>query len=85
MEASMPDFEIIVPKLYEDFETGTLIKWLKSEGDFIKKGEQVFSLETDKAAFDIESDFEGVLKKITVGEGKVVKVMDVVGIITSSP
>jgi pyruvate dehydrogenase E2 component (dihydrolipoamide acetyltransferase) len=75
--------EIIVPKLYEDLETAILVEWFKKEKDHIKVGDAIFSLETDKAVFDIESENEGYLDKILVGGNSKVRVMDVVGLIST--
>jgi len=79
----MKELEVIVPKLYEDLEAGVLVEWFKREGDYIKIGDIIFSLETEKSVFEIESEFEGCLKKIIIGNGNDVKPLDIVGIISS--
>lgn len=81
--AIMKDVEIVIPKLYEDLETVVLVEWYKKEGDFVKVGEIIFNVETDKAVFEIESEYEGYLKRIIVNNGTNVNVMDVVGVISS--
>ena len=51
-------------------EAGTITKWLKSEGDTVEKGEPLFEIDTDKVTQEVESDFAGVLLKITLPEGE---------------
>jgi len=52
-------------------ESGTIVKWLKSEGDPVEKGEPLYELDTDKVTQEVEADFSGVLLKIAVSEGEV--------------
>src|SRR3712207_934263 len=52
-------------------ESGTIVKWLKSEGDEVKKGEPLYELDTDKVTQEVEADASGVLLKIAVAEGEV--------------
>jgi pyruvate dehydrogenase E2 component (dihydrolipoamide acetyltransferase) len=52
-------------------ESGTIVKWLKSEGEEVKKGEPLYELDTDKVTQEVEADFGGVLLKIAVQEGEV--------------
>lgn len=73
--------EIVVPQLGITFERGKLIRWLKSEGDFVSKGESIFEVETDKLVTEIESPATGVLRRILVGGGIEVAVLTVVGVI----
>lgn len=79
----MGEIEIIMPKLYEDMESVILVEWHKKEGDYVEEGEIVFSVETEKAVFDIEAESEGYLKKIIINNSSDVNVMDVVGILSS--
>jgi pyruvate dehydrogenase E2 component (dihydrolipoamide acetyltransferase) len=51
-------------------ESGTVRKWLKSEGDTVEKGEPLFEVDTDKVTQEVESDFSGVLLKIALQEGE---------------
>ncbi len=80
----MMEIEIIVPKLYEDLEAGILLKWLKQVGECVDVGDSLYSLETDKAAFDIEAEEEGILKTIVREGNSAVKVLEVVGYLESS-
>jgi pyruvate dehydrogenase E2 component (dihydrolipoamide acetyltransferase) len=52
-------------------ESGTIVKWLKSEGDNVEKGEPLYELDTDKVTQEVEADASGVLLKIAVSEGEV--------------
>jgi dihydrolipoamide dehydrogenase len=74
--------EVVVPILGFSNEKGKIVKWLKSEKDFVKKGEPIFELETDKVVTEIEAPATGILKKILIPEGMEVPVLTVVAIIT---
>src|SRR5438477_3686618 len=63
--------EIKVPRLGQGMESGTVVKWLKSEGERVEKGEPLYELDTEKVTQEVESDFSGVLLKIAVPEGEV--------------
>ena len=63
--------EIKLPRLGQGMESGTIVKWLKSEGDAVKKGEPLYELDTDKVTQEVEADASGVLLKIAVEEGEV--------------
>jgi pyruvate dehydrogenase E2 component (dihydrolipoamide acetyltransferase) len=52
-------------------EAGTIVRWLKSEGDAVAKGEPLYELDTDKVTQEVEADAEGVLLKIVVPDGEV--------------
>jgi pyruvate dehydrogenase E2 component (dihydrolipoamide acetyltransferase) len=63
--------EIKLPRLGQGMESGTIVKWLKSEGDKVEKGEPLYELDTDKVTQEVEADASGVLLKIAVAEGEV--------------
>ncbi|MGB2875453.1 MAG: E3 binding domain-containing protein, partial [Gaiellaceae bacterium] len=63
--------EVKLPRLGQGMESGTIIKWLKNEGDRVEKGEPLYELDTDKVTQEVEADFSGVLLKIAVAEGEV--------------
>jgi pyruvate dehydrogenase E2 component (dihydrolipoamide acetyltransferase) len=73
--------KIVMPKLGLTMKEGKLAKWYKAEGDPIKSGEKLFSIETDKITNDAEATDDGVLRKIIVKEGQTVPIMEAVGII----
>src|SRR3712207_1247739 len=52
-------------------ESGTIVRWLKSEGDQVEKGEPLYELDTEKVTQEVEADASGVLLKILVQEGEV--------------
>lgn len=62
-------------------EEGTLVEWLKKEGDTVKEGELLAEVETDKATMEMESFFSGTVLKLLVEEGATVKVGDPLAII----
>jgi len=67
--------EIIeMPKLSDTMTTGTLLKWLKQEGDTVSSGDMIAEVETDKATMELEAFEDGVLLKHYVGEGDQVEV-----------
>ena len=72
---------IIMPKLGMTMETGVLTKWLKKEGDKVKKGEAVFELETDKLNTSAEAPEDGILRKILAPEGTEVAILKEVGVV----
>src|SRR5207248_2088516 len=73
--------EIKLPRLGQGMESGTIVKWLKSEGDPVEKGEPLYELDTDKVTQEVEADASGVLLKIAVegGEVEVGKTIAVIG------
>ncbi len=62
-----------MPKLSDTMEEGSVLTWIKKDGDEVKRGEVLAEIETDKASFEIESEADGVLR-VVVGEGKPVPV-----------
>ena len=62
--------EVKLPRLGQGMESGTIVKWLKSEGDEVAKGEPLYELDTDKVTQEVEAEAAGVLLKITVPEGE---------------
>jgi pyruvate dehydrogenase E2 component (dihydrolipoamide acetyltransferase) len=65
---------VIMPKLGFNMDKGTLLKWRKKEGDFVKEQELLFEIETDKTVMEVEAQTSGVLRKILVTEGEEVLV-----------
>ena len=63
--------EVILPRLGQGMETGTIVRWLKSEGDAVAKGDPLFELDTDKVTQEVEAEASGVLLKIAIAEGEV--------------
>src|SRR5687768_6985723 len=63
--------EIKLPRLGQGMESGTIVRWLKSEGDKVEKGEPLYELDTEKVTQEVEADASGVLLRIAVQEGEV--------------
>src|SRR5437763_393601 len=61
---------IEMPKMGDTMEEGRILRWLKKEGDAVKKGEFVAEVETEKVNIEIEAFTSGILRKILVPEGK---------------
>src|SRR5881398_465427 len=66
--------QIKMPQLGESVTEGTVEKWLKREGEFVKRDEPIVEVVTDKVNAEIPSPFEGTLVKIEVEEGNTVAV-----------
>ncbi|HVU34866.1 MAG TPA: pyruvate dehydrogenase complex dihydrolipoamide acetyltransferase [Opitutaceae bacterium] len=60
---------IEMPKLSDTMTVGTLVKWLKKEGDVVKTGDMLAEVETDKATMELECFFDGTLLKIFANAG----------------
>jgi pyruvate dehydrogenase E2 component (dihydrolipoamide acetyltransferase) len=63
--------EVKLPRLGQGMESGTIVKWLKAEGEPVQKGEPLYELDTDKVTQEVEAEASGVLLKIAVQEGEV--------------
>jgi pyruvate dehydrogenase E2 component (dihydrolipoamide acetyltransferase) len=61
--------EVIMPRLSDSMEEGTILRWLKSVGDEVKRGDELVEIETDKANMTYEASDEGVLLEIVAEEG----------------
>jgi len=72
---------IIMPKAGMAMEEGTIVKWLKAEGEPVEKGEPLLEILTDKVNMEIEAQDSGILLKILKREGEVVPVTQVIGYI----
>ncbi|MGQ9666672.1 MAG: biotin/lipoyl-containing protein, partial [Anaerolineae bacterium] len=73
--------EVIMPKMGQTMEAGTIIEWYFKEGDTVKKGEPIFKFESDKAALEAEAPASGTLLKILRHPGEIVPILEVVGLI----
>ena len=58
-----------MPQMGYDMHEGTVVRWLKAEGDEVQVGEPIAEIETDKAVVEFESTAAGVLSKVLVQEG----------------
>ena len=73
--------EIVMPQMGFDMKEGKVARWLKKEGDPVRKGEPIAEIETDKAVVEMEAFGAGVLRKVLVHEGRTVPVGEVIGFI----
>ncbi|MBI4218850.1 MAG: 2-oxo acid dehydrogenase subunit E2 [Chloroflexi bacterium] len=73
--------EVVMPSMGADMTEGAVARWLKKEGDPIKRGEILAEIETDKAVVEMEAYGSGVLRKIVVPEGKKVPVGQLIAFI----
>ena len=63
--------EVKLPRLGQGMESGSIVKWLKAEGDRVEKGEPLYELDTEKVTQEVEAEAGGVLLRIAVREGEV--------------
>ncbi len=70
-----------MPQMGYDMEQGTVVRWIKAEGDQVKRGEPLAEIETDKAVVEMESLAAGVLRKIVAAAGSTVPVGQVIAIV----
>lgn len=79
----MADLPLTMPKMSMTMEEGTMVAWLKKEGDFVKAGEAICEVATDKVDMEVESPFDGMLARIMAFENDVIKVGVAIGMITT--
>jgi pyruvate dehydrogenase E2 component (dihydrolipoamide acetyltransferase) len=73
--------EVIMPKLGMTMEEGTIVRWLREEGDQVEKGEPILEIETDKVVMEVEAPASGTLAGISAGPDEVVPVTEVIAYI----
>jgi len=69
--------EVVMPRLSDSMEEGTILKWLKAEGDEVAKGDELVEIETDKATMTYEADSAGALT-IVAQEGETLPIGQVI-------
>ena len=72
---------ITMPKLGFDMQEGTLVRWVKNQGENINKGEVLAEIETDKATVEVESSASGVVRRLLVDQGAVVPIGAAIAVI----
>jgi pyruvate dehydrogenase E2 component (dihydrolipoamide acetyltransferase) len=75
--------EVIMPKMGDAMEAGTLSSWLKHEGDQVEAGDILAEIETDKATMELEAEDTGVLTRLIAGEGDEVAVGEPIAVISA--
>jgi pyruvate dehydrogenase E2 component (dihydrolipoamide acetyltransferase) len=73
--------EVIMPKMGDAMEEGTLLKWLKSEGDDVSEGDAIAEIETDKVTMELEAEDEGTLAQLIADEGQDIPVGEAIAFI----
>jgi pyruvate dehydrogenase E2 component (dihydrolipoamide acetyltransferase) len=72
---------VTLPRLGQGMETGTIVRWLKSEGESVEKGDPLYELDTEKVTQEVEAEASGVLLKILAGEGEEIEVGKAIAVI----
>ena len=72
---------VTLPRLGQGMETGTIVRWLKSEGENVEKGEPLYELDTEKVTQEVEAEASGVLLKILAAEGEEIEVGKAIAVI----
>jgi pyruvate dehydrogenase E2 component (dihydrolipoamide acetyltransferase) len=73
--------EVVMPQMGADMKEGTVLRWLKSEGEHVERGEIIAEIETDKANIEIEAFDSGVFRKVLVPEGETIPVGTIIAVI----
>ena len=73
--------EVIMPKMGDAMEEGTLVKWLKSEGDEVSEGDAIAEIETDKVTLELEAENTGTLAQLIADEGQDIPVGEAIAFI----
>lgn len=71
--------KIIMPQGGQDLKFGTVVRWLKKEGDAVKKGDLVCEVETEKAVFEVNAPRDGILIKIIKEDGEEAEILTAIG------
>ena len=74
---------IVMPQMGYDMQEGTVVRWVKREGEEVARGEVLAEIETDKATVEYEAFVGGVLRKIVAEEGVAIPVGDLIAVITA--
>jgi pyruvate dehydrogenase E2 component (dihydrolipoamide acetyltransferase) len=72
---------VILPALGIAQDTGKIVEWLKAEGERVTQGEAIVTIETDKAAVDLEAPASGILARVSAKAGDEVPVAEVIAVI----
>ena len=66
--------QVTLPRLGQGMESGTIVRWLKAEGDTVERDEPLYELDTEKVTQEVEAPVSGVLLRILAGEGEEIEV-----------
>ncbi len=75
--------EVVMPQMGADMTEGTIVRWLKKEGDAVQRGDIIAEIETDKANVEIEAFESGVFRKVLAQEGDIIEVGNPIAVIAS--
>jgi pyruvate/2-oxoglutarate dehydrogenase complex dihydrolipoamide acyltransferase (E2) component len=75
--------EVLLPQWGMGMQEGTVVSWLKSEGDAVTEGEAIVEVEAEKVSATIEAPASGILESIKVREGETVRIYSTLGLIKS--
>jgi pyruvate dehydrogenase E2 component (dihydrolipoamide acetyltransferase) len=70
--------DVVMPRLSDSMEEGTILRWIKSEGEEVAVGDELVEIETDKANMVYEADSAGTLVEIVAGEGDTLPIGEVI-------
>src|SRR5436190_16601760 len=70
--------DVVMPRLSDSMEEGTILRWLKAPGDAVERGEELVEIETDKANMVYEADAEGTLIELVAAEGDTLPIGEVI-------
>ena len=73
--------KILMPKLGFDMREGVLVRWVKTEGEAINKGDVLAEIETDKATVEVESSADGMVRKLLANPGDAIPVGEAIAIV----
>jgi pyruvate dehydrogenase E2 component (dihydrolipoamide acetyltransferase) len=73
--------QVTLPRLGQGMESGTIVRWLKAEGDAVEKGEPLYELDTEKVTQEVEAEASGVVLRILAGEGEEIEVGKAIAVI----
>jgi pyruvate dehydrogenase E2 component (dihydrolipoamide acetyltransferase) len=76
--------EVVMPQMGADMTEGTLLRWLKQEGDAVARGDVIAEIETDKANVEIEAFEAGVFRKTLAAEGDVIPIGGIIAIVAGA-
>ena len=80
----MANFNILMPKLGESIQEGTITKWFVKEGDTVEEDDMLFEVATDKVDSEIPSPVDGVITKILFPEDSLVPVGEILAVVKIS-
>src|SRR5581483_5216977 len=75
--------EVILPRFNMDMEEGTILRWLKQDGEHVRQDEPICEVETNKVNMEVEAPADGILCRPWIQEGATVPVTSVLAVIAA--